>query len=329
MESTQVENLPPPPGVISSIRAGFDKVAAHIVAILLPLLLDLFFWLGPRLRMESLFNSLKADMTSIWRAGGISSADIAQMITWYEKTIPAINLFWLLRTLPIGISSLFFPQNISQTPFGNPTVLEATALNLIGWIFILIFTGWIGGGLYFRSVAWLSTGTENEQPVRAIHAIVQTILLSLLWSLLSLVIGVPLFFLVVILLQFSELLANIAILFLSVVSMWLIVPLFFWPHGVFLKKQNFLTSMLSSVQMARFTLPTSSMFILTIFLLSVGLNYLWNIPPKDSWMTLIGIFGHAFVSTALLAGSFIYYRDMNLWLQNVIERLKSTRLRRA
>jgi hypothetical protein len=74
--------------------------------------------------------------------------------------------------------------------------------------------------------------------------------------------------------------------------------------------------------MMRFTLPTSSMFVLTVFLLTFGLNFLWSIPPEDSWMTLLGIFGHAFVTTALLAGSFIYYRDMNIWLQTVIEKLR-------
>jgi len=63
------------------------------------------------------------------------------------------------------------------------------------------------------------------------------------------------------------------------------------------------------------------MFVLAVFLLSFGLNFLWNIPPKDSWITLLGIFGHSFVSTALLAGSFIYYRDMNIWLQSAIEKL--------
>jgi hypothetical protein len=39
-------------------------------------------------------------------------------------------------------------------------------------------------------------------------------------------------------------------------------------------------------------------------------------------MTLLGIFGHSFVTTALLAGSFIYYRDMSAWLQSVIEKLR-------
>jgi len=323
MESTRVENLPPPPGVISSIKAGFDVIAAHLTGILLPLLLDLFLWLGPRLRIDTLFNSIKADILSIWRAGGIPAADIQRMTEWYDANIPAINLFWLLRTIPIGISSLLLPQKASQTPLGEPAILQVTTLSLFGWIFLLTLFGWIGGGLYFRSVAWLATATNSDQPVQASRAITQTILLSILWSLITWAVGIPIFLFLAILLQFSAFIANLVILFLSLASMWLIVPLFFWPHGVFLKKQNFFTSIFSSVQMARFTLPTSSMFILTIFLLSVGLNFLWRIPPEDSWMTLVGIFGHAFVTTALLAGSFIYYRDMNNWLQDVLERLKS------
>jgi hypothetical protein len=40
-------------------------------------------------------------------------------------------------------------------------------------------------------------------------------------------------------------------------------------------------------------------------------------------MTLVGILGHAFVTTSLLAASFIYYRDMQVWLQTVFEKLKA------
>jgi hypothetical protein len=84
-----------------------------------------------------------------------------------------------------------------------------------------------------------------------------------------------------------------------------------------------LTSILSSVQLSRFTMPTSSIFVMVIFLLSYGLNFLWRIPPEDSWMTLVGIFGHSFVTTALLAASFIYYHEMSGWLQRVLERVRS------
>jgi hypothetical protein len=345
MESTRAESLPPPPGVISSIKAGFDAISTHISVIILPLLLDLFLWLGPRLRMDTLFNSIKADMISIWRAGGIPSTDIKPVIQWYETTLPATNLFSLISTIPVGISSLFnshvlgllFPgfsnpfltRPSAGTPLGYPPVLQVTVWNLFGWMFVLIVIGWIFGGLYFRNVAWLASVSESDRPLGSSRAIVQTVLISIFWAFICLMIGIPILLVLRLLLQINPLVAQLAALFLSLVSMWVIVPLFFSPHGVFLKKQNFLTSILSSIQMARFTLPTSSMFILTIFLLSVGLNFLWSIPPEDSWMTLVGIFGHAFVSTALLAGSFIYYRDMNAWLQNVIERIRSNISRQA
>ena len=321
MEVSRVENLPPPPGVISSIKAGFDTIATHITAILLPLLLNLFLWLGPRLRMNALFDLVKGDAIQIWKAGGVSAEDIQRVLTWYNDTIPAVNLFWLLRTLPIGISSMLFPQATSATPLGNPSILQVGALNLLGWIFLLTLVGWIGGGLYFRSVAWIITSNKEDQRLSIARAISQTMLISIFWGILLMMIGVPIFLILALVLQFSPFIANLLVLFVSLASMWVIIPLFFWPHGVFLKKQNVITSIISSFQMARFTLPTSSMFVLTVFLLTFGLNFLWAIPPEDSWMTFVGIFGHSFVATALLAGSFIYYRDMNIWLQTVVDKL--------
>jgi hypothetical protein len=75
--------------------------------------------------------------------------------------------------------------------------------------------------------------------------------------------------------------------------------------------------------MARFTLPTSSLFVLSALVIAYGLNFVWNIPSSASWMTLVGITGHAFITTSLLAASFIYYRDMQVWLQTVFDRLKA------
>jgi hypothetical protein len=36
----------------------------------------------------------------------------------------------------------------------------------------------------------------------------------------------------------------------------------------------------------------------------------------------VGIAGHAFITTALLAASFVYYHDMNAWLQTVFEKMQ-------
>jgi hypothetical protein len=116
---------------------------------------------------------------------------------------------------------------------------------------------------------------------------------------------------------------QVAVLILGFVAIWLVVPLFFAGHGIFLRSQSAFASVVSGVQMARFSLPNSSLFVLTVLFISIGLNYLWRIPGPDSWMLLVGIFGHAFITTALLAASFIYYRDMNGWLKIVFERLQA------
>lgn len=317
-----MENIPPPPGIINSIKAGFDTIASHITTILLPLLLNMFMWLGPRLQMNSMFDAIKGDLVALWRDSGVSSQEIQGILELYNSTIPNINLFWMLRTIPIGISSLLLPKDASATPLGDPSIWQVSALSLPLWMFLLIFVGWVGGGIYYRLVAWVAVPNQEEKGIRIPNAIFQTILISIVSGILFMVIGMPTVMVFYFVTQLSTVFANILLLVLSFMSMWVIVPLFFWPHGVFVKRQNVFTSIISSIQLTRFTLPTSSMFVMTVFLLSFGLNYLWKIPPMNSWMTVIGIFGHSFVTTALLAASFIYYRDMSVWLHKVIGKLR-------
>lgn len=321
MESSRLQNLPPPPGIIPSIKAGFDAIAAHLPAISLPLLLNVFMWLGPRLRMTALFEAMRGELVAIWRGGGMSAQDIQRVLELYENAAVNINLFWLLRTLPIGISSLLLPQKTDFTPLGTPAVWQVSALSLPLWCLLLTFLGWVGGGLYFHHVSRV-VASDGENAPGIPRIVSQTILINIFCGLLLMMIGVPLLLILFLFIQWSAVLANLYVLFVCLASMWIVVPLFFWPHGVFVKRQNVFTSMLSSIQLARFTLPMSSLFVILVFLLASGLNFLWRIPAEDSWMALVGILAHAFVTTALLAGSFIYYRDMSGWVQEVMEKLR-------
>jgi hypothetical protein len=322
MEVSRIENLPPPPGIISSIRAGFDAVAARITAILLPLLLNMLLWLGPRLRTDEMLKGMEGDLVRFWEAGRIPAEDITRMLDLYEQMSQSVNLFGLLRTLPIGISSLFAANpGAGSTPLGGASIWQVDVLTFPLWMMFLIFIGWVGGALYYRDVAWAALA-EKITSVRAFQAIFQTILISILCNMILVAISVPLLIILVLASQVSALLANLIVLFVALGSVWVIVPMFFWAHGVFLDRQNVFTSMMSSLQLTRFTLPNSSLFVLTVFLLAYGLNFLWRIPAQDSWVTLLGIFGHSFVTTGLLAGSFIYYRDMSAWVKAVLEKLR-------
>ena len=65
------------------------------------------------------------------------------------------------------------------------------------------------------------------------------------------------------------------------------------------------------------------MFLLAAILIAQGLDLLWIAAPADSWLTLVGVTGHAFIYTALIAASFIYYQKSSEWTNEIQERIKN------
>jgi len=293
------------------------------MVILLPLALDLWLWLGPHLSLEKFFIPILADFSRIAGVGGVPVTDIDNALKIYGTLFHEFNLFSMLRTFPIGIFSLMTGRMPLENPFGGAVVWQvSTAASLLANLLGLTLAGWLGGGLFFYWVSVIVIPSQDDR-IRSVQAVLQTAFFSLVWIIISFLLGMPVMLVIYLLFALSSSLAQGVLLFLGFLSMWLLVPLFFSPHGIFIKKQNALVSIVNSVRMARFTLPTSSMFVLSTFLLGIGLNFLWSVPPEDSWMMLVGIFGHAFVTTALLAASFIYYRDMTAWIEIALDRFKT------
>jgi len=327
MEMDKIETLPPPPGVVGSLRAGFDAIASNLSVILLPLALDLFLWLGPRLRVDRLFRPLFEEMSRYARFSGLSSSDLnvlQENTSQFLTQLQQYNLLTTLRTFPIGVFSLLSGKISNQTPLGSSPVIQVDSLvTLLGWIILLTLVGWVSGALFFRWVSLVVVDPSQSVQFHLSKSILQTILLSVLSFMLAIMIGMPFVIVLALVVTASPVLAQGLLLVIGLLSMWLIVPVFFTPHGIFMHQQNAIASIYTSLRMARFTLPTSSLFVLSVLLIAYGLNFLWNIPSSDSWMALVGIAGHAFITTSLLAASFIYYRDMQVWLQTVLDRLKA------
>jgi len=328
MDTQRLETLPPPPGVIASLQAGFNIVSSRIALITLPLLLNIFLWLGPRVSIGEWYAALFNQSLTLLRQNGFPAQELAV----YSENAPLIlgyfeRLNWLawIRTLPVGIPALMLgiPKQLPvETPIGLQSVVQLPSfIVVLSSILLLTFIGWVAGGLYFQIVAGASLG-EEEAGISLIRALIQTVFLSIIWSIALAVVFIPLLFLIGLLGAFSAILAQLAFFIILFFLFWLVVPLFFMPHGIFIRRQNAFLSIISSLRMSRFTLPTSSMFVLSVFLLSRGLSYLWLVPSSDSWLMLVGITGHAFISTALLSASFVYYRDMNDWLQNMYDRFQ-------
>ena len=147
---TESRKLPPPPGLIASLVRGFDSVANHVLVILPPLLLDLFLWLGPHLRLKTFFQPFIDQLPAMAKAFPSNFPDLATVQQAWTSFMNQFNLFIILRTFPVGVTSLLSFQMPGQTPLGTPQSLDAGSFfGIIGWALLLALLGWVIGALYY------------------------------------------------------------------------------------------------------------------------------------------------------------------------------------
>lgn len=314
--------LPEPPNVLKSLRNGFDAITKHLVLLLFPLGLDLLLWFGPRLKIKSLIEALILEMNEV---SEMFPADFAQIMQEGEQiwalAAERINLLVALRSLPVGIFSLLGSMLPIKNPLGNPLVWDVPGLGGAFVLTVVIFLVGLGlGGLYFSAVRQAAIFDEVRwrQVLREWPRVSsQSLLLSAIW--LFLFMGV-----IVIgscaatgMTFFSISLGQVVIVLFGILCFWLLFPLFFSPHGIYSQGEKAWRSLISSVRLTNLTFMRTSMFIILAILVNQGLNMVWQVAPEDSWLMLISILGHAFVTTGMLSASFVYYQDINRWVEEL------------
>lgn len=332
-----------PPQLIQSLMGGFNTVANNVHLILAPILLDLLLWFGPRLRFRNLVWPFIQDMFETMRQSG--TPESLQMIDNLQEIwgifLEHFNLTSALSTFPIGLPSMMAGRLPLESPLGNPQIVEVRSLVgvVFGWLGFSL-AGLILGSLYLAALARYSAQIKIPQamdekgnvrmlparvpPLRAdvlAWQTLQLIGLVLLLFIVLMVILIPAILLSSFLALISLGLAQIALLLISFSAIWFLAPVIFTPQGIFAAGQNLFHAILTSTRVVRYSLPGVGLFLLTVIVLYQGLGILWQAAPDTSWMALVGIFGNAFVSTALLAASFVYYRSGLEYVQSIRKRV--------
>jgi hypothetical protein len=243
-----------------------------------------------------------------------------------QSAIDHFNLLGMIRTWPIGVPSLMASLNDTTTPLGkavieNVSALEPTVLALL----VILLCGLGFGSIFFNLVAYFCADRSFEITFtrRFVWGFFQTITVTLLLLVILLVLAIPATLILSVIILLSPGIAQIILLLMSFVLLWLVLPFVFSPHGIFAYGLSAISSLLTSMRLVRGFLPGTGMFLVVIFLLSEGLNIFWRAAPPDSWMTLVGIGGHAFITTGLLAASFIYYQGGMRWMQESLQKMLS------
>ncbi len=316
------DHLPTPPQVLEAVRAGFDAITRHIGLVLFPLGLDLLIWFAPHLRVKHFIEQFIAYIGSLQSASTPELEEMMEVSQEIWRLMPErFNVLIAARSYPVGVFSFMASLLPVKTPLGEPVFVELPSLGIAFLAGILLTVGGVVlGGMYFSGVA--QAALDDEVRWRKLFSnwpwvSGQALLLMLMW--LAIFAGVIVFgsCLIFGVALFSASMSQVAILLFGAMASWMLFPLFFSSHGIFVSKDKAWISLLKGAQLTSMTFLKTSLFILLIVLLVQGMNALWQIPPEDSWLMMISVFGHAFVSTGALAASFVYYNDMVQWAQKM------------
>lgn len=303
-----------------ALMRGFETVGAQPALIILPIAFDLFYWLGPRLTLESLVKPLLStlnDPNFIGSLGSDPSGTSQNMIATYQEAITevgkAFNAFAARPLFPLGMPSLYSFFHDGATPIPA----SVAAPNDLGQVMVVALVSTVislvAMAFYMGIIAnQVSTGHLN---IPLLMAKLPRYALSLA-GLVVFVVGVAiagafvLSFGAGILMIFGLDAALLLVQLVGVVfSLWLATITCFTMFTVFLCDCTLLQAFRQTLRVLRVHLRSLMLLGLIVLVIIFLLSQLWERPAGDTWMPLISIIAQAVVSTALVVSAFSFYRD--------------------
>ncbi len=323
-------------GTLACITTGFEVTARHPTLMVLPLLLDLFLWLGPRLSVAPILKGIKAFLAR-WMTIDVGLPEVTESYAAAGQILDELsqgyNLFSLLNTGPLlGVPVLTPARMSAASPVGVQPAVEIGSpfLAMLGMA-ILALMGLALSALYLRSIA-LRVIEETEAPLPGPksfrHTWAQFVKLGLLLFAVILGFSMILSFIVTMMGLFSFALAGLFMTLAFSVMLFVLVHLVFTIPGMLQLRRGVLRAMRESLLLTRGDFLNVVFLLGLVFVISQGLNVVWTLPEPDSWAALVGLAGHAFVSTALTAALFVFYQERLRFLE-VLKQLYATQTNEA
>lgn len=325
METNKLSAPTPPVGVIESLSAGFETVAGKIILILLPLLLDLFLWVGPRLTIRPAIANYYHD---VWQP---SIAELSEEgRAYFGDSITLMSDFLAKgaqeapdQYLPLfGMPSLLTGQEASTLPFDySPPVWEVdSTFGLLGVNCLSLGIGFLLGSIY---IALIATQVRfgylrmKRLLVRFPINLFWLGLLAVLLPLLFLIAYTPFLMLGMLFVLFSQQLAVFVWLVGLFLTLWVLMFLVFTIHGLFMNDRNLFASLWDSIRVVQWNMSATIFLVLLVVIINLSLTYIWTLAPTGSWLAVVGVAGHAFVTTGLIAATFVFFKDRYRYWQEV------------
>ncbi len=301
------------PGVIETLSAGFATVTKKLWLVIIPVVLDLCYWLGPRLSVAPLIRELSAFLRAPAGTPAEYSEAIGNVRALIEQSGNSFNLLSTLSSGLLGMPTFIVPDRLASEVLGAPLVVEVRSYwVLVGLLVFLGLAGLFIGCIYLKLIA--QQVRDERLDIRHLSRLIwgcwlRITAIVILAVVVSLVAALPLSIILTITALLSESMASLLVGLFWAVLFWVGLYSFFVPKAILLSEAGVWESLRLSYQLVRLNFwPTLGLVVLT-YVISTGLSLVWESLRGSSWLELVGIFSNAYIGTGLMAAAFIFYRD--------------------
>jgi len=320
-------------GIINTLSSAFDRVTKRPWLVVVPILVNIATWIGPRLSISGLTKQLLLALPSAPELGTQYEQSLEILAGWLGDLGAQANLLSTLSMSALGLPSLI-PTS------APPAALLTTAHRLIeiqtwpaffGLIALFAVLGLLLGCFCLSLIAqeardedlnWTSVLTIAWRSWMRLLALSLLILVALATSALGMSIASS----VIMLLNpgLAWLVLNLFSLALVCLFVYIGFIFFFAPRAMILDNIGILPSLWNSLSIVRLNFLPTIGFILLINTIQAGLLYIWRALAVSTTGTLVGIAGNAYIGVGLVMASFLFYQDRLLAWHEAMAQAKTS-----
>lgn len=308
----------PLPGVIDTFSAGYRLLNRHLWLLALPVLFDLFYWLGPRLTVSGLTQRLAQSVGGLmaaYRAAGMSEADATRTADLLQTELrnagQTVNTFSVLSTGLPSVSSL---QSLPRPPWQAALpAWDIAGLGAFAGILALFLAAALLVAVVYLALAAQVVRKGRLDPrwlVQNIGRYARTLVLLVLGLMgILLLLGLPVALATVILSMLSGALGLFILMLLEAALLWSYFYLFFAIDAIFISDSGPGKAVANSVAVVRGNVPSALGFFAVSLLIAWGMSYVWSTFGQSAISVFMAIVGNAYIGTGLWLAEMIFYRD--------------------
>lgn len=293
--------------VIDTLSEGFGAANRRLWIIAIPILFDLFLWLGPKAVVgPGLAKLVQSDVPAQYSA----------YEALLQQTVASFNLFSLaamyLPSLVVRLDGAPLVSLTTHLPVDSPTLL------LAGAVAIMLAGLWLAC-VYLGLIAQVVRDGQTNLALlaRAVWRYWRRLVAFLIIVAGLLVLAaVPFGVAYLLVSAISPTAADLLAFLVQIALIWAIVYLFFAVDALLLSDVGPIQAIRLSITVIAGNFWAAVTLIGLTFLISLGLPLAWQRIATNPAGLALGIIGNAYVGTGMAAAAFLFYQER-------LERLKS------